>query len=81
MAASPLLASTRPRSGTAPSGALLSSAPEYRYLERSIAAFPAPAEFEEMMRGAGLEPHKRTRFFLGVCHLFLGVSQPKEPAR
>jgi demethylmenaquinone methyltransferase/2-methoxy-6-polyprenyl-1,4-benzoquinol methylase len=35
-------------------GALLSGAREYRYLQRSIAAFPPPDRFVEMMRSAGL---------------------------
>ncbi|HLU66954.1 MAG TPA: ubiquinone/menaquinone biosynthesis methyltransferase, partial [Kofleriaceae bacterium] len=37
-------------------GALLSGAREYRYLERSIAAFPPPEEVAAMMVRAGLEP-------------------------
>ncbi len=54
-------------------GALLSGAPEYRYLQRSIAAFPPADEFAGMMRTAGLEvepPHPLT---FGVCHLYVGT--------
>ena len=53
-------------------GALLSGAPEYRYLQRSIAAFPPAAEFAERMRLAGFHieaPHALT---FGVCHLYVG---------
>lgn len=54
-------------------GALLSGAPEYRYLQRSIAAFPPAEEFAAMMQAAGLEmepPHSLT---FGVCHLYAGT--------
>ena len=54
-------------------GALLSGAPEYRYLQRSIAAFPPAEEFAERMRQAGFEaatPHSLT---FGVCHLYVGT--------
>lgn len=53
-------------------GALLSGAREYRYLERSIAAFPPPDEFAEMMRRAGLEVLAVEPLTFGVCHLFVG---------
>ncbi len=52
-------------------GALLSGAKEYRYLQRSIAAFPEPEEFAAMMEAAGL----RTTFTpltFGVCNLYVG---------
>lgn len=53
-------------------GALLSGEPEYRYLARSIAAFPPPAEFASMMEDAGLvEVAFRAQTF-GVCHLYVG---------
>ncbi|MGB0679884.1 MAG: bifunctional demethylmenaquinone methyltransferase/2-methoxy-6-polyprenyl-1,4-benzoquinol methylase UbiE [Polyangiales bacterium] len=54
-------------------GAWLSGAREYRYLERSVAAFPAPAGFEALMRQAGLRPLARRRFAFGACHLFLAT--------
>jgi demethylmenaquinone methyltransferase / 2-methoxy-6-polyprenyl-1,4-benzoquinol methylase len=53
-------------------GALLSGAREYRYLERSIAAFPAPEQFAEMMRQAGLEVVEVRPMTFGACHLFVG---------
>ncbi len=54
-------------------GALLSGQREYRYLQRSIAAFPPPAEFVEMMAEAGLQQTRCERLSLGAVHLFVGV--------
>jgi demethylmenaquinone methyltransferase / 2-methoxy-6-polyprenyl-1,4-benzoquinol methylase len=54
-------------------GALLSGAPEYRYLQRSIAVFPPADEFAALMQAAGFEvepPHPLT---FGVCHLYAGT--------
>lgn len=53
-------------------GALLSGAREYRYLERSIAAFPPPAEFVTVMQRAGLANVRATPFTFGVATLFVG---------
>jgi demethylmenaquinone methyltransferase/2-methoxy-6-polyprenyl-1,4-benzoquinol methylase len=53
-------------------GALLSGAREYRYLERSIAAFPPPERFAEMMEQAGLEVVEVRPMTFGACHLFVG---------
>jgi demethylmenaquinone methyltransferase / 2-methoxy-6-polyprenyl-1,4-benzoquinol methylase len=53
-------------------GALLSGAPEYRYLQKSIAAFPPAAEFEALMREAGLRIVASTSLTFGVCHLYVG---------
>jgi demethylmenaquinone methyltransferase/2-methoxy-6-polyprenyl-1,4-benzoquinol methylase len=53
-------------------GALLSGAPEYRYLQRSMAAFPAPDAFAEAMRQAGLEPLETRPLTHGVVCLFVG---------
>ena len=36
-------------------GRLLSGAREYRYLQESIASFPAPEVFADLMRESGLE--------------------------
>src|SRR5690606_23666848 len=36
-------------------GALISGSKEYRYLQRSIAAFPPPEQFAATMREAGLD--------------------------
>jgi demethylmenaquinone methyltransferase/2-methoxy-6-polyprenyl-1,4-benzoquinol methylase len=53
-------------------GALLSGAKEYRYLQRSIAAFPAPEAFAEQMRGAGMADVSARALTFGVCHLYVG---------
>lgn len=53
-------------------GALLSGAKEYRYLQRSIAAFPPPREFEALMVEAGLRIVSSTSLTFGVCHLYVG---------
>jgi demethylmenaquinone methyltransferase / 2-methoxy-6-polyprenyl-1,4-benzoquinol methylase len=53
-------------------GALLSGAPEYRYLQRSIAAFPPAEEFAERMRAAGLTVVAAEPLTFGVCHLYVG---------
>ncbi len=57
-------------------GALLSGAAEYRYLQTSIAAFPPPAEFATLMRGAGLDVEVVRPMGLGSCCLFVGVVPP-----
>ena len=57
-------------------GALLSGAREYAYLQRSVAAFPAPAAFADVMRGAGLEVVDVQPLAFGACTLF--VATPKE---
>ena len=54
-------------------GALLSGAREYRYLERSIAAFPPPDEVAAMMIRAGLDPLPAVPLTLGACHLFVAL--------
>lgn len=53
-------------------GALLSGASEYRYLQRSIAAFPAAEAFAEQMREAGMVDVRATPLTFGVCHLYVG---------
>lgn len=53
-------------------GALLSGAPEYRYLQRSIAAFPPAEVFAERMRVAGLRIEAPDALTFGVCHLYVG---------
>jgi demethylmenaquinone methyltransferase/2-methoxy-6-polyprenyl-1,4-benzoquinol methylase len=52
-------------------GALLSGAQEYRYLQRSISAFPPPDEFARMMSDAGLRVLSVTPLTFGVCHLYV----------
>jgi demethylmenaquinone methyltransferase / 2-methoxy-6-polyprenyl-1,4-benzoquinol methylase len=54
-------------------GALLSGASEYRYLQRSVAAFPPPEEFAQVMRGAGLEVCDVRPLTFGVCCLYVAV--------
>lgn len=53
-------------------GAWLSGAREYRYLARSIAAFPAPEEFARTMERAGWTNVSITPLTLGTCTLFAG---------
>lgn len=53
-------------------GALLSGAREYRYLERSIAAFPPPEEFARRMGESGLEVLRVEPLTCGAACLFVG---------
>jgi demethylmenaquinone methyltransferase/2-methoxy-6-polyprenyl-1,4-benzoquinol methylase len=57
-------------------GGLLSGSGEYRYLQRSIAAFPPPDEFSATMEAAGLRVLEVRPLTFGVCHLYVA-----EPAR
>jgi len=57
-------------------GALLSGAREYRYLQRSIAAFPPSAEFAHLMERAGLRVLEVAPLTFGVCTLY--VTTPAE---
>lgn len=57
-------------------GGLLSGAREYRYLQRSIAAFPPAAEFSRQMGAAGLSVSRIERLGFGACHLY--VASPTE---
>ena len=59
-------------------GALLSGAREYRYLQRSIAAFPPSAEFAALMERAGLHVIEVAPLTFGVCTLY--VATPAEDA-
>lgn len=54
-------------------GALLSGAPEYHYLQRSIAKFPRPEAFVQMLESAGIELVALKPLTFGVCHLFVGT--------
>jgi demethylmenaquinone methyltransferase / 2-methoxy-6-polyprenyl-1,4-benzoquinol methylase len=58
-------------------GALLSGRREYRYLQQSIAAFPPPDQFAELMREAGLDELEITPLTFGVCQLFVGRSRAR----
>lgn len=52
-------------------GGLLSGSREYRYLQRSIAAFPPALRFTSIMEEAGLTMVGVERMTLGVCHLYI----------
>jgi demethylmenaquinone methyltransferase/2-methoxy-6-polyprenyl-1,4-benzoquinol methylase len=52
-------------------GSIVSGAHEYRYLERSIAAFPPAEQFLAMMTEAGLVHASATALTFGVCHLYV----------
>jgi demethylmenaquinone methyltransferase/2-methoxy-6-polyprenyl-1,4-benzoquinol methylase len=52
-------------------GALLSGHREYRYLQQSIARFPAPDEFCRVLAESGLEVESATPLTFGACHLFV----------
>lgn len=54
-------------------GALLSGAREYRYLQRSIAAFPPSAEFAQLMERAGLRMIEVAPLTFGVCTLYVAT--------
>ena len=54
-------------------GALLSGAREYRYLQRSVAAFPSAEQFAELMRASGLKVLDVVPMTFGVCTLYLGT--------
>ncbi len=52
-------------------GAWLSGAREYRYLERSIAAFPPPQEFANLLQANGLEVLDVSPLTFGVVCLYV----------
>ena len=52
-------------------GAILSRSQEYAYLSRSIAAFPAPEQFVQLAKVAGLTLLELVPFSFGACHLFV----------
>ncbi|GAB5543374.1 MAG: bifunctional demethylmenaquinone methyltransferase/2-methoxy-6-polyprenyl-1,4-benzoquinol methylase UbiE [Sandaracinaceae bacterium] len=54
-------------------GGLLSGKKEYRYLQQSIAAFPPPETFAELMRSAGLDVLEVIPLTFGVCTLYVGT--------
>lgn len=53
-------------------GAFLSGAKEYRYLQQSIAAFPSPREFADVMTRAGLDVVTVRPMTLGAVCLWVG---------
>lgn len=56
-------------------GALLSGRSAYRYLERSIAAFPPPEMFAQRMAEAGLRQVRVTPLMFGAANLYSGVTE------
>lgn len=54
-------------------GAWISGAHEYRYLQRSIAAFPPARVFASLMEESGIELVSVTPLTFGVCHLYVGT--------
>lgn len=59
-------------------GSLLSGAKEYRYLQKSIEAFPPAKEFAELMNQAGLDVLEVVQLTFGVAHLY--VATPRKHA-
>lgn len=55
-------------------GAWLSGDAEYRYLQKSVAAFPPAAEFAELMRSVGLTEVSVRRLSFGAAHLYVGYA-------
>lgn len=53
-------------------GGLLSGAHEYRYLQRSIAAFPPAGDFSAQMTAAGLQDVTAQALSFGAVTLFVG---------
>ena len=60
-------------------GAWLSGAKEYRYLQRSIQAFPAPERFAGIMRSAGLEVLDVRPLTFGVVTLYVARVPRERP--
>jgi demethylmenaquinone methyltransferase / 2-methoxy-6-polyprenyl-1,4-benzoquinol methylase len=57
-------------------GSLLSGAKEYRYLQRSIAAFPPASVFADLMKENGILVESVEPLTFGVCHLYVGTPAP-----
>jgi demethylmenaquinone methyltransferase/2-methoxy-6-polyprenyl-1,4-benzoquinol methylase len=57
-------------------GGLLSGSREYRYLQESIAAFPRPEVFADIMRDSGLEVLRVEPLTFGVCCLYVARPRP-----
>ena len=55
-------------------GSILSGNREYRYLQKSVQAFPPPEDFATLMREAGLTDIKIARMPFGVAHLYVGYA-------
>ncbi len=59
-------------------GGLLSGSREYRYLQRSIAAFPPAEEFAKTMEAADLEVLEVVPLTFGVAHLYVARPRRRE---
>jgi demethylmenaquinone methyltransferase/2-methoxy-6-polyprenyl-1,4-benzoquinol methylase len=59
-------------------GGLLSGGSEYRYLQRSIAAFPPAERFSELLMQSGLDVLEVAPLTFGVAHLY--VATPRASA-
>jgi demethylmenaquinone methyltransferase/2-methoxy-6-polyprenyl-1,4-benzoquinol methylase len=57
-------------------GSVISGAKEYRYLQRSIAAFPPAEEFKKTMEASGLRMLATHSLTFGVAHLY--VAEPNK---
>lgn len=57
-------------------GGLISGRKEYQYLERSIAAFPPPAQFVETIDASGLRSVDVIKLTFGVAHIFVCERAP-----
>lgn len=58
-------------------GALLSGSREYRYLQESIAAFPSPEDFAQLMEQSGLRIVSLEKLTFGVCCLYVAEPMPE----
>ena len=54
-------------------GGLLSGSKEYRYLQKSIQAFPEPDDFKSLMEDAGLQEVRIERLSFRSAHLYTGT--------
>jgi demethylmenaquinone methyltransferase/2-methoxy-6-polyprenyl-1,4-benzoquinol methylase len=54
-------------------GGLLSGSREYKYLQKSVAAFPPAEQFAELMRSSGLDVLEVVPLTFGVCTLYLAT--------
>ena len=57
-------------------GAFLSGASEYRYLQKSIEAFPPADQFAQLMESCGLKNIQVQKLTLGTAHLYTGIVAP-----
>lgn len=53
-------------------GAILSGNVEYRYLQKSVEAFPPAEDFKKIMEDAGIREIEIKRMPFGVAHLYVG---------